>query len=233
MTDSTNAGPGPVPWRILYAEDDPTSVVQVRTILSPEGYQIDPVSDGRACVEACAQNPPELVLLDLALPDGSGLDVLRSLQESAPELPVIIVTASESIRDAVAAIRQGAIDFLCKPIDAQRLTVSVRNALELGRQKREITRLKSASGAGPSKVSIDEVLRDLVRRGGSDLHLKAGRPPLMRVASDLAPSAFPVLDESDVNAILQTVLGREGYRRLHEDFENDASYELPAWPASA
>jgi twitching motility protein PilT len=213
--------------RILYAEDDPTSIVQVRTLLSPEGYQIDPVTTGGECVEVCTERPPDLCLLDLTLPDGSGLDVLRSLKKVLPDLPVIIITASESIRDAVAAIKLGAVDFLTKPLDANRLSVSVRNSLQLRQQKEEIDRLKVATGEGASKVAIDEVLRDLVQRGGSDLHLKAGRPPMMRISSDLLPSSFPVLDEADVNAILRGVLGREGYRLLHEEFECDASYEIP------
>jgi len=213
--------------RILYAEDDPTSIVNVRTILAAEDYQVDPVGSAADCLEACAERTPDLLLLDLTLPDGSGLDALRSLHKDLPELPVIIVTASESIRDAVAAIKLGAVDFLTKPIDAQRLSVSVRNSLQLRQQKEEIDRLRIATGEGASKVAIDEVLRDLVLRGGSDLHLKAGRPPMMRVSSDLLPSAFPQLDETDVNAILRGVLGREGYRILHEEFEVDASYELP------
>jgi twitching motility protein PilT len=228
MTTLPGSEPSPAAAaRIIYAEDDPTCVVNVRRILSAEGYQVEPVISGEDCLEACGQRPPDLVLLDLTLPDGSGLDFLRSLRRDHPELPVIIVTASESVRDAVVAIKLGAVDFLSKPIDAQRLSVSVRNSLQLSQQKEEIERLRTATGEGASKVAIDEVLRDLVLRGGSDLHLKAGRPPLMRVSSDLIPSSFPVLEESDVNSILRGVLGPQGYRALHEDFECDASYELP------
>ncbi|HZE97432.1 MAG TPA: PilT/PilU family type 4a pilus ATPase [Planctomycetota bacterium] len=213
--------------RILYAEDDPASVVRVRGVLQPEGYQVDPVGTGRDFVESCTANPPDLALLDLTLPDGSGLDFLNAVHKSLPDLPIIIITASESVRDAVAAIKYGAQDFLTKPIDAQRLSVSVRNGLQLSQQKEEIERLKIATGEGSSKVAIDDVLRDLILRGGSDLHLKAGRPPLMRISSDLAPSEFPVLSESDVNAIIRAVLGRDGTRILHEEYEYDASYELP------
>ena len=225
MSDSKDSPPSPA--RILYAEDDAASIVRVRGLLRQEGYRLEPVGTGRDFLDSIAANPPDLALLDLTLPDGSGLDFLRTVHQSHPELPVLIITASESVRDAVAAIKLGAIDFLTKPIDPQRLSVSVRNSLQLSQQKEEIERLKIATGDGVSRISIDDILRDLVLKGGSDLHLKAGRPPLLRISSELAPGPFPVLSETDLNAILRAVLGREGYRLLQQDFECDASYELP------
>jgi twitching motility protein PilT len=75
-------------------------------------------------------------------------------------------------------------------------------------------------------TDIDAVLRDLVARRGSDLHLKIGRPPLMRLASDLVPSEYPPVDEADMEAVLRKILGEEGYARLKADFECDASYEI-------
>ena len=75
-------------------------------------------------------------------------------------------------------------------------------------------------------TDIDAVLKELVTRRGSDLHLKIGRPPLMRIASDLLPSEFPPVDEADMEAILRKILGEEGYARLKAEFECDASYEI-------
>ncbi len=75
-------------------------------------------------------------------------------------------------------------------------------------------------------TDIDAVLRDLVARRGSDLHLKIGRPPLMRIASDLLPSEYPPVDEADMEAILRKLLGDEACVRLKTDFECDASYEI-------
>jgi len=227
MTDPTRPGSDPAAVRILYAEDDPAAVLQVRALLQAEGYRLDAVGNGQDFVAACGATPPDLALLDLSLPDGSGLDFLRSAHEVQPDLPILIITASESVRDAVAAIKYGAVDFLTKPIDAQRLSVSIRNGLQLGRQQEEIERLKVASGEGSSSFSIDAVLSDLILRGGSDLHLKIGRPPLFRVSSDLSPGSQPPLTEADMNAVLRTVLGRPGFRLLQEEFECDASYELP------
>ncbi|HLF93637.1 MAG TPA: type IV pilus twitching motility protein PilT [Planctomycetota bacterium] len=75
-------------------------------------------------------------------------------------------------------------------------------------------------------TDIDAVLKELVNRRGSDLHLKVGRPPLMRISSDLLPSEFPPTDAADVESILRKLVGNEGWKRLNEEYEVDASYEI-------
>ena len=75
-------------------------------------------------------------------------------------------------------------------------------------------------------MDIDAVLRELVSRRGSDLHLKVGRPPLMRISSDLLPSEFAPVVDADMHEILKKILGQEGWARLLADFEVDASYEI-------
>ena len=75
-------------------------------------------------------------------------------------------------------------------------------------------------------IDIDAILRELVTRRGSDLHLKVGRPPLMRISSDLLPSEFPPLAEADMQGVLKKLLGEGGWQRLQTEFEVDASYEI-------
>jgi len=75
-------------------------------------------------------------------------------------------------------------------------------------------------------IDIDAILRELVSRRGSDLHLKVGRPPLMRISSDLLPSEFPPLAEADMQGVLKKLLGEGGWQRLQTEFEVDASYEI-------
>ncbi len=75
-------------------------------------------------------------------------------------------------------------------------------------------------------IDIDAILKELVSRRGSDLHLKVGRPPLMRISSDLLPSEFPPLSEADMQDVLKKILGDEGLKRLLAEFELDASYEI-------
>lgn len=75
-------------------------------------------------------------------------------------------------------------------------------------------------------IDIDAVLKELVTRRGSDLHLKVSRPPLMRISSDLLPSEFPSISETDMTEVLKKLLGDLGWSRLMTDFEVDASYEI-------
>jgi twitching motility protein PilT len=76
-------------------------------------------------------------------------------------------------------------------------------------------------------TDIDAILKELVTRRGSDLHLKVGRPPLMRISSDLLPSEFAPTGSADVEAILRKLLGDHGWTKLEAEFEADASYEIP------
>ena len=217
-----------LPARILYVEDDATSVKIVRALLSAEGHEVVAVATGQECLRVFRDAPPDLCLLDLTLPDASGLDLLKQLRREHPDIPVVIVTASSSVQDAVAATRLGATDYLGKPVDAARLAVTLRNAIQLNRQRAEIERLRLEAGEAESTYPLDAVLRQLMERGGSDVHLKIGRPPLLRVSSDLLPGDFPVLDEPNMQAILRKLLGKEGFLDLLENFEHDCSYMVPS-----
>ena len=75
-------------------------------------------------------------------------------------------------------------------------------------------------------IDIDAILKELVNRRGSDLHLKVDRPPLMRISSDLLPSEFPPLTREDMEGVLRQLVGEKGWTRLVEDYEVDASYEI-------
>jgi twitching motility protein PilT len=75
-------------------------------------------------------------------------------------------------------------------------------------------------------IDIDAILKELVNRRGSDLHLKVDRPPLMRISSDLLPSEFPPLSREDMEAVLRQLVGEKGWNRLVEEYEVDASYEI-------
>jgi twitching motility protein PilT len=213
--------------RILYAAQDPGAVAFARSTLEREGWPLEVVSDGDRCIARFEKGAPDVVLLDLALPDIAGLDLLPKLLAIDPTVPVIVVASPPSIEQSVAAIRMGAANYLAKPLEAARLVVAVRHALQEVWQKREVERLKAETGQGLAKVRIDEILADLAVSGGSDLHIKVGRPPLYRIEGDLVDSRFPALDSDDVEGILRQVLGNEGYKVLERDLEYDTAYVLP------
>jgi DNA-binding NtrC family response regulator len=129
--------------RILYVEDDSTSARLVRMIAEKEGYAFAHAATEKECMKLVAEDPPGLFLIDLTLPDVSGLDLMSRLREKFPAVPAIVVTASDSIQDVIGAMQRGAVDYLTKPVDARRMLVSIANAVKLTTQQHEITRLRS------------------------------------------------------------------------------------------
>ncbi|HKY09630.1 MAG TPA: sigma-54 dependent transcriptional regulator, partial [Candidatus Binatia bacterium] len=128
---------------ILYVEDDSVSGRLVQSIVEREGYRINVVSNGQDFQRCLAESKPDIVLVDLHLPDASGLDLLARSRYRHPEVPVIVVTASNSISDVVNALKGGATDYLTKPVEHQRLLVSLANALKMLRQQQDLTKLRS------------------------------------------------------------------------------------------
>jgi DNA-binding NtrC family response regulator len=129
--------------RILYVEDDPPSARLVQSIAETAGYAVDVVTTGSEFLTSLTTNKPDLLLVDLHLPDASGLDLMAKARLRLPDSPVIVVTASNAIEDAVKALKGGATDYLTKPVDYQRLIVSLNNALKLSRQQQDLGKLRT------------------------------------------------------------------------------------------
>ena len=154
---------------ILYVEDDAVSGRLVQSIVEREGYRIRIVSSGQEFVKSLADNRPDLVLVDLHLPDASGLDLLAKSRYRYPEVPVIMVTASNSVSDVVNALKGGATDYVTKPVDHQRLMVSLTNALKMLRQQQDLAKLRSELsetyklehmiGSTPAMEDVRELIR--------------------------------------------------------------------------
>lgn len=113
---------------LLLVEDKAELREMLRTALSKAGYQVDDVADGTAAVSKLRSRRFLLILTDLRLPGCSGLDVLRAAREADPDVPVIVMTAFGSIEEAVTAMKEGAYDFIQKPIDLEHLTLLLRRA---------------------------------------------------------------------------------------------------------
>ncbi|CCN46953.1 quorum-sensing sigma-54 dependent transcriptional regulator LuxO [Vibrio nigripulchritudo] len=126
MQDTTS---NPNPKYLLMVEDTASVAALYRSYLSPLGLDITIVGTGKDAVESLEERTPDLILLDLRLPDMTGMDVLSSVKSNYPDVPVIFMTAHGSIDTAVEAMRKGAQDFLIKPCEADRLCVTVNNAI--------------------------------------------------------------------------------------------------------
>ncbi len=118
-----------MPDRLLLVEDTPSLSMLYQTVLTRAGHGVACAFSLAEARARCEKVKPRLVLLDLQLPDGDGLDLLQTLRREAPESPVIVITANGSINRAVQAMRAGAFDFLVKPFDEARLVSAVQNAL--------------------------------------------------------------------------------------------------------
>src|SRR5947199_2564096 len=122
---------------ILLVEDKESLRRVLRLTLESAGYSVAEAEDARAAAQALAREPFRLVLTDLRMPHGSGLDVLRASKEASPDAPVVLMTAYGSVDEAVQAMKDGAHDFLQKPVDSNHLLLLVERALEQVRLRTE------------------------------------------------------------------------------------------------
>ncbi|HXT63067.1 MAG TPA: sigma-54 dependent transcriptional regulator [Pyrinomonadaceae bacterium] len=122
---------------ILLVEDKESLRRVLRMTLETAGYSVTEAADARAATEEIARVPHKVVLTDLRMPHGSGIDVLRAAKNADHEVPVIVMTAYGSIDEAVQAMKDGAHDFLQKPVDSNHLLLLVERALEQSRLRTE------------------------------------------------------------------------------------------------
>ncbi|MBK1721821.1 SpoIIE family protein phosphatase [Thiocystis violacea] len=126
------------PTRILIIEDDPVVRFNTQSWLEDSGYRVDQADDGATGLAFALENPPDLVLCDLRMPGMDGFGVLRELGAARPELPIIVVSGTGVLGDAVESLRQGAWDFVVKPIqDMAVLEHAIEGALEKARLIRQ------------------------------------------------------------------------------------------------
>jgi DNA-binding NtrC family response regulator len=158
---------------ILIVEDKDSLRVMLRLALEAQGHSVIEASDQPEAVSALQRTRPGVVLSDLRLTEGDGFGVLRAAKELDPEIPVIVMTAFGSIQDAVAAMKEGALDFLAKPVDPDHLLLLVERALAHRRLANEniLLREELANRRGAPKIV------------GEDSRLKAVSVALHRAAA--------------------------------------------------
>ena len=138
--------------RILVVDDEESSRKGLKTLLSNWGYEVQEAADGQEALEKATSFLPTVVITDLVMPTLDGLGLLKALQSDFPFATVIILTGHGTVETAVAALKQGAYDYLTKPVEIPRLRILVEKALEKGEALREVTilrrRLKEVWGFG-------------------------------------------------------------------------------------
>jgi DNA-binding NtrC family response regulator len=158
---------------VLLVEDKDSLRAMLRHALEAQGHTVVEARDEAEAVQGLRQARPAVVLTDLRLPNGDGFGVLKAAKELDPELPVIVMTAYGSIQDAVTAMKEGATDFLAKPVDPDHLLLMVARAIAQRRMLTEYILLKEEMAArrgAPRIIGDDAKLKQVIQQ----LHRAAG-----------------------------------------------------------
>ncbi len=150
--------------RILVADDEEASRTGLRELLTQWGYEVEEAGSGTEAWEKVTTFRPAVIIADLVMPNGDGMSLLRQLKEDLPAISVIMLTGQGTIEAAVEAIKEGAYDFLTKPVDLDRLRLILTKALEredalteilaLRRQLRHLGRYGSLVGNTPAMREV-------------------------------------------------------------------------------
>ncbi|MGH9510903.1 MAG: sigma-54-dependent transcriptional regulator [Terriglobales bacterium] len=141
--NSSEAGPSPA-GTVLIIDDEAEIRESLQTLLEMEGFQVETAATAQQGLSSIGEHAFDLVLLDLALPDRNGLDLLSELHDHDPQLSVIMITAYGTVENAVRAMQSGAVNFVQKPWDNEKLLADVRAAVGRRRAEEENIQLKRA-----------------------------------------------------------------------------------------
>ena len=207
---------------ILLVEDKDSLRAMLRHALEAQGHAVIEARDQAEAAQALRSTPPDVVLSDLRLPDGDGLGVLRASKELDPELPVIVMTAFGSIQDAVAAMKEGALDFLAKPVDPDHLLLLVERALAQRRLatenillKEELAQRRGAPQIVGDDAKLKQVTLSLHRAAATDTTVLlegesgTGKELFARALHVLSPRADGPFVAINCAAIPETLLETE------------------------
>ena len=122
----------------VYIVDDEQTIREGVTMALEDLYRIEEFADAETALDALEKNPPDLVLLDVGLPGMDGIEALRRIKEIFPEVLVIMITAYEDVHTVIAAMKSGAYDYVVKPIYMDGLEVTIRNAIETIKLRKEV-----------------------------------------------------------------------------------------------
>ena len=174
--------------KILVIDDEPQIRRFLRISLSANGYEVVEAETGREGVEACARHRPDLVILDLGLPDLDGQEVISAVRQTLP-VPIIVLSVRAQEYDKVEALDRGAVDYVVKPFGVGELMARVRAVL----------RQRPAGAEPPTTVTAGAVVIDLARRvvgrNGAKVHLSRKEYELLAM---LARHADHVLTHTEL-----------------------------------
>ncbi|HDS17290.1 MAG TPA: sigma-54-dependent Fis family transcriptional regulator [Proteobacteria bacterium] len=157
---------------IVIIDDEPAIRQSMSDIFTDEGYSVSCAEDGGSALTLLEKESPDLIFLDIWLPDSDGLKLLPGLKTEHPEVPIIMISGHGTIETAVQATKMGAFDFIEKPLSLDKLVITAANALTLSRLQEENLRLKRQyhenrlTGNCPAIIQLKEQIRIIAPTDG-------------------------------------------------------------------
>ena len=167
---------------LMVVDDEPSQRKLIGGFFASFGFTIIEASSAEVMLEAIAEQPPDMILLDVRLPEMSGIEALPKVRELLPSTPVVLITAYADVRQAVAAVKSGADDYLSKPIDLEELKVAVFDALAI-----------HPSRGDERKTALPELPADFIFESHA-------MRQLVETIAVVAPSVAPILIEGPSGA---------------------------------
>ncbi|HWC82415.1 MAG TPA: response regulator transcription factor [Pseudonocardiaceae bacterium] len=163
------------PVRVLVVDDEATLAELVTMALRYEGWDVRSAGDGAGAVKLAREFRPDVVVLDIMLPDLDGLEVLRRMRTEAPHLPVLFLTAKDAVEDRIAGLTAGGDDYVTKPFSLEEVVLRLRGLL----RRMHVAAEASGSLLVVGDLTLDEDSRE-VRRSGQAVQLTATEFELLR-----------------------------------------------------
>ena len=210
--------------KILVVDDEASARTALELFLKRQGYEVVLAENGVEALESWAENPPDVVVTDLDMPQMNGMDLLQKLREKDATLSVVVVTSMTDVDAAVRAMRAGAEDYLTKPVDLDALEVTIERALEhrnvrteaenLRRQirDRDQTGLEGLMGTSPVMQKVYRVARQVAASRATVLitgESGTGKGELARAVHNLSPRAPKPLVALHCAALAESLLESE------------------------
>jgi two-component system, OmpR family, response regulator len=149
------------PINVLVVDDEAVLAEMVSMALRYEGWNIATAADGSAAIAAARAQRPDVVVLDVMLPDMSGLDVLHKLREEHPQLPVLLLTAKDAVEDRIAGLTAGGDDYVTKPFSIEEVVLRLRALL----RRTGVTTVDSGAQLVVGDLVLDEDSHEVTRAG--------------------------------------------------------------------
>ena len=169
--------PDGTPVRVLVVDDEPSLAELLSSVLRYEGWEVRTAPNGAEAVRGAREFHPDAVVLDIMLPDFSGLEVMRRLRAEMPQICVLFLTARDAVEDRVAGITAGGDDYVTKPFSLEEVLARLRGLLRRANLARTATQAEGSLVVGD--LTMDEDARE-VRRAGDLIELTATEFELLR-----------------------------------------------------